>query len=107
VKPDGSVTGTAFTSIDGATLVGSISQGGVTFNVYRIGPAYQDDPNVLAIEAQFSLPGSSDMAEALALYDYQLVSAGFAPGSWQSYDASFFGAGGPQMPAIEPPLLPW
>jgi hypothetical protein len=64
----------------------SSTNGGVTVNVYQQpGSAnFYADPNVRAIQAAFSLPGSDPMREAEALYLYQVYgtvnSGGFS--SW-------------------------
>jgi hypothetical protein len=84
--------------LTGATLVSFEVKDGVTVSIWKTpsGGNFYDDPNVQAIQRQFSYPGSDPLAEALALYEYQLQLAGFRPGIGG-------GGGGPIFDWFRPP----
>jgi RHS repeat-associated protein len=88
----------------GATFDHSETVNGITVNYYMLATVQWDqDPNVQAIEAQFSLPGSDPMAEGEALYLYSIGLGGGGDGGWGSLSDGPPRFGAPQRAAQPPP----
>jgi hypothetical protein len=84
--PDGRVFGSfdEGVGLKWIEYIGGISaRNGTTVLIWKLpGKAdFYDDSGVRAIMRQLSYPGSNPIDEMYALYQYQLVQAGFHPGS--------------------------